>query len=406
MSAVASAGAESNLTLGYLLRQGLKGHPEDYRLCAHHAKVFGALMACGTGALGAHFYQCLKCAGLHPVANKCRDRHCPSCQGAQSHQWLEKQQATLLPIPYFHVVFTLPHEFNPLIGQNQSKLYGLLFNVAASVLLEFGRNNLGVQLGITMVLHTWNQQLQSHYHIHCIVTGGGLTLDGKSWKSSSQKFLFPIDAVEEVFRKRFCAGVQKLYYAGELEFHGKLQALGEERNFQRLIAKANVPRRWHLYFKRPFSGPSSVLAYLSRYTHRFGITNKRLLDFDPDKQMVTFQYLDRTKDPWAKARRQLSLREFIQRLQLHILPNRFFKIRHYGFLSNGQRKAKVTQARELLAESPEALELKESNDQASTASEDYEPSLACPFCGAKELLLVAVIRTPVNLPAPAIWDSS
>jgi hypothetical protein len=164
MSAVDSAGAESKLKLGYLLAQGLKGHPEDYRLCAHHAKVFGALMACGTGALGAHFYQCNQCGRIHPVANDCRNRHCPSCQGALSYRWLEKQEATLLPIPYFHVVFTLSHALNPLIQQNQGLLYGLLFKVAASVLLEFGRKNLGVQLGITMVLHTWNQRLLPNPH--------------------------------------------------------------------------------------------------------------------------------------------------------------------------------------------------------------------------------------------------
>jgi len=405
MSAVESAGAESKLTLGYLLRQGLKRHPGDYRLCAHHSKVFGALMACGTGALGAHFYQCNQCGRTHPIANACRDRHCPSCQAAQSHQWLEKQQATLLPIPYFHVVFTLPHEFNALIRQNQSKLYGLLFKVAASVLLEFGRNNLGVQLGITMVLHSWNQQLMHHVHTHCIVSGGGLTLDGKGWKSSSQNYLFPKKAVRKVFRARFCERLQELYYAGELEFHGQLKALAEEKAFQGLIAKANT-HPWHLHFKAPFSGPGAVLNYLSRYTHRFGITNKRLLDFDPVKQKVTFQYLDRTKEPWTKATMRLDLKEFIARLQAHILPNRFFKIRHYGFLSNRYRKVKVALARELLAQSPEALELEESNDQTSKAYQDYEPSLMCPFCGAKELVLVGVVRTPVDLSAPMIWDSS
>lgn len=403
MSAVDSAGAESKLTLAYLLAQGLKRQPADYRLCAHHAKVFGTLMACGTGALGAHYYQCNQCRRTHPVANVCRDRHCPSCQSAQSHQWLEKQQATLLPIPYFHVVFTLPHEFNPLIGQNQSTLYTLLFHVAASVLLEFGRNNLGVQLGVTMVLHTWNQRLQPHYHLHCIVTGGGLTLDGKGWKSSSQKYLFPKKAVREVFQARFCERLQELFYAGELEFHGKLEALAQEKVFQELIAKANT-HHWHLHFKAPFAGPCGVLNYLSRYTHRFGITNRRLVDFNPVKQTVTFEYLDRTKEPWTKAKMTLDLKEFITRLQAHILPNRFHKIRHCGFLSNRYRKIKVAQASELLEKSPEALE--QTDVPSTSVNTEYEPSLACPYCGAKELTLVGVVNTPVDLCAPAILDSS
>lgn len=259
----ASAADGARLTLADVLRSGLANHAKSHRLPIHHWKVLRAILSCRTPVLGGHLYQCRHCRKEHFVPHSCRNRHCPTCQGATGAEWMEKQVQLLLPIPYFHLVFTLPHELNPLIQQNRATLYNLLFDSASATLLEFGRHNLKAQIGITAVLHTWSQTLLDHYHLHCIVTGGGLAGDGQGWKKTAQHWLFPVQALSKVFRGKFCDGLNKLFQRGGLEFHGNLEPLADEKPFRRRLLKA-CREKWVVYAKRPFAGPDAVLAYLSR----------------------------------------------------------------------------------------------------------------------------------------------
>src|SRR5262245_3344729 len=222
--------------LAEVLRAGIDSWPPS--VPTHHWSILRALLVCRTPALGGHRYLCQKCGQTHFVPHSCRNRHCPLCQGAAARDWLAKQEAALLPVPYFHLVFTLPHELNPLIQQNRRALYTLLFWAATQTLLEFGENRFKVQLGITAVLHTWSQTLLDHCHLHCIVTGGGLSVDGSKWVSTPPHYLFAVRALSAVFRGKFCVGLQLLYADGRLQFHGKLRALNQPGAYQRLLHQA------------------------------------------------------------------------------------------------------------------------------------------------------------------------
>src|SRR5436190_4675063 len=226
------------LTLTEVLRAGLPAYARTHRLPAHHWKVINVITACRTGVLGGLEYQCAYCHRAHVVPHSCGNRHCPTCQWSNSQTWLEAQAQIVLPIPYFHVVFTLPHELNALIQQNQQVLYDLLFASVSQTLLSFGRNNLKAQLGLTAVLHTWGQTLTDHYHLHCIVTGGGVSLDGQRWNKSQSKYLFNATALSRVFRGKFCAGLQELYAQSRLQFHGQLRPLSQTAQFQALVRQA------------------------------------------------------------------------------------------------------------------------------------------------------------------------
>jgi hypothetical protein len=329
---------------------------------------------------------------MHFVPHSCRNRHCPLCQGAAARRWLNKQEQALLPVPYFHLVFTLPHVLNPLVQQNQRVLYSLLFQAATATLLEFGQNRFSAQLGITAVLHTWSQTLLDHYHLHCIVTGGGLSVDDSKWVSSSGRYLFAVKALSEVFRGKFCAGLEQLYGQGQLEFHGKLAPIATPTAYHGLLRQA-ASQKWVVYSKRPFAGPRQVLAYLSRYTHRVALSPKRLVALDPKSQTVTFTWKDYADGSKRKTMR-LELREFVRRFCLHLLPERFVKIRHFGFLSNRQRQSRVAQARALLRQAPTLV--------ASVAA---EPQRVCPHCGSNRLVLVEVIPRVFGMP-PRVLDSS
>lgn len=301
-------------TLGRLLRQVLD--QGLLKLCAAHRKILGALAACRTPALGGHCYRCEKCGGEHFVPHSCRNRHCPQCQGTQALQWLEGQEAVLLPVPYFHLVFTLPHGLNPLIRQNRRALLNLLFEVVSQTLLEFGRNDLKAQIGLTAVLHTWGQTLVDHYHLHCIVTGGGWALEGSGWIRSSDSYLFPVRALSKVFGGKFRDGLRRLYDQGSLEFRGELEALAAQEAFAGLEQELQSPQ-WVVYAKRPFAGPQQVLRYLSRYTHRVAISNSRLLGWD--QQSVRFSYKDYA-DGHQRKIMSLTIEEFVRRFCLHLLP--------------------------------------------------------------------------------------
>lgn len=382
------------LRLADVVRAGLPAYARAHRLPPHHWKILNALQVCRTPLLGGHQYQCAHCHCAHFAPHACGNRHCPTCQGINSQHWLAAQAALLLPIPYFHVVFTLPHLLNPLIQQNQAALYTLLFAAAADTLLTFGRNNLGAQLGVTAVLHTWSQTLLDHYHLHCIVTGGGPALDGRRWVPSRPDYLFHVGALSTVFRAKFSEGLQRLYADGDLQFQGQLQPLSVERHFQALMRDATA-KGWVVYSKRPFAGPQQVLAYLSRYTHRVGISNRRLLQLDRTTGTVSFDYKDYAQGARHKSM-PLGLSEFLRRLRLHILPPRFVKIRHYGLLANRQRQQRLARARVLLSAEP-----------APVQPQPQPRSLpVCPHCGWAALFLVRVVPPLRFAPAPALTDSS
>lgn len=386
------AALQSSFTVGEVLRLGLPTYARARRLPAHHWKALNAMQVCRTARLGAHQYACARCGCAHVVAHGCGNRHCPSCQGSNSQRWLRAQQSVLLPITYFHEVFTLPHQLNPLIQQNEAALYNLLFDTVAETLLTFGRNNLGAQLGVTSVLHTWSQTLMGHYHLHCIVTGGGPALDGSQWIRSHSNYLFPVRALSKVFRAKFCEGLQALYAAGKLQFQGQLKALAAEGKFQQLVREA-TRKPWVVYSKRPFAGPEQVLAYLSRYTHRVGISNRRLLGLDRQSGAVTFDYKDYAHGARHKSM-TLPVEEFIRRLRLHLLPVRFVKIRHYGLLANRGRQERLRRARVLLGVS-----------EASVPPTPVRALPKCPHCGWAALVLVRVVP-PLRRPPPMVSDTS
>jgi hypothetical protein len=376
--------------LAAVLRAGLDGSPPS--LPTQHWRILRALLACRTPALGGHRYRCEECGQTHFVPHSCRNRHCPLCQGQAAREWLDQQQRALLPVPYFHVVFTLPHVLNPLIRQNQRALYTLLFQVASQTLLQFGQNRFGVDLGVTAVLHTWSQTLLDHYHLHCIVTGGGLSSDNSRWVSAPAHYLFPVGALSLVYRGKFLSALEKLYAGGKLQLEGQLAGLAAPEQFADLLRQA-ARQKWVVYAKQPFAGPLQVLTYLSRYTHRVAISPRRLLALDSEHQRVTFAWRDYADNGKAKTM-TLPVREFLRRFCLHLLPERMVKIRHYGFLGNAQRHQRVPLARELLAKAGQA--------SPSLPPAPPPPPPVCPFCGSQKLQFIEIVE-PVR---PAIVNSS
>jgi hypothetical protein len=399
MTGCSGTGQAKSITLGEVVRAALPDFSKTHRLPVHHWKVLRAIAACHTSALGGHQYQCAHCGKEHFVPHSCGNRHCPSCQKLNGAQWLEHQVENLLPIPYFHGVFTLPHELNPLIQYNQERLYALLFSSATATLMQFGRNNLKATLGITAVLHTWGQNLGAHYHLHCVVTGGGLSLDGQSWVSLDPKWLFSVRALSEVFRAKFRDGLQQLFDEGQLQFPSSEPRLAQPVAFARWLGRV-CEHKWAVYTKRPFAGPQAVLAYLCRYTHRVAITNSRLEVLDLKNGTVTFRYKDYAHGSQLRSM-TLSLQEFLRRFCLHILPPRFVKIRHYGLLANRDRPARIDQARALLAQVPVGSE--EPKESSLAIRHIEPPPLVCPHCGQRALVLIGIIDRPK---APTICDSS
>jgi len=381
-------------TLGQVFR-GVLASPQatTLRLSPQQWKTLRALAACRTSALGGQLFRCTACQREHFVAHSCRNRHCPQCQGSLAVAWLEHQAATLLPIPYFHMVFTVPHTFNGLIRQNRTTLLNLLFAAASQTLLTFGRERFGAQLGVTAVLHTWSQTLVDHYHLHCIVTGGGLALAGGGWAHSPAHYLFPVRALSVVYRAKFLAGLNDLHQAQKLEFHGQLAPLANPKDFSALLQTA-AAQSWVVYAKRPFAGPRQVLAYLSRYTHRVAISNRRLLQ--ADAQSVAFAYKDYADGAKPKIM-TLERMEFVRRFCLHILPARFVKIRHYGLLGNRQRQQRLARVRELLgAPSAPADDAPPPTPAVTVAP----PAACCPCC--QQPALVRLREVPRARPPPKL----
>ena len=384
--------APPRLTVAEVLRAALPDYAATHRLPAHHWKILNALLACRTARLGGHVYRCLDCGEEHFVPHSCRNRHCPACQRALAEDWLNQQEAQLLPVPYFHVVFTLPHVLNPLIQQNQRVLYNLLFQAASQTLLEFGEERFHAQVGVTAVLHTWSQTLGDHYHVHCLVTGGGWDQEHGRWQSSGRRYLFPVQALSVVFRGKYLDGLQRLFAHGDLEFHGQLEALAAPADFAQLLG-ACQSRAWVVYSKRPFAGPEEVVRYLSRYTHRVALGASRLRDLDEEARTVTFAYKDYADGAQTKTM-TLSLDEFTRRFLLHLLPARFVKIRHYGLLGNRGRAARLAAVRATFGAATPAPP-----DPAgpAIAPEPAAPESGgswgrCPHCGSPRRELVRVVQ--------------
>jgi hypothetical protein len=364
-------------------------------------KVMSAIESCRTAALGGHVARCEKCAHTHIAYNSCRNRHCPKCQGAAAKEWLANREAELLPVPYYHVVFTLPAAIADIAYQNKAVIYGLLFKAAAETLITIAaeRKHLGARIGLTAVLHSWGSALTHHPHVHIIVPGGGISLDGQRWISCRPGFFLPVRVLSRLFRRLFLEKLVAAHDAGRLQFFRDHAQLAERQAFTAYLAPLRKAE-WVVYSKRPFGGPEAVLAYLSRYTHRVAIANSRLIALDDAG--VTFRW----KDYRAKGRERakvmtLAIDEFIRRFLIHVLPGGFHRIRHYGLFANGGRAENIARARHLLnvPATPSA--------PADADSGDNEPqtlSHPCPCCGGRMIIIETFERgcTPRYRPTASI----
>ena len=404
--AVAAAGepsgrARPRFELADVVRAYGAEYLRTHATSAAQRQVLRAIASCRTAALGGHLEQCADCSSRRIAYHSCRNRHCPKCQGQERAQWMAAEQAMRLPVPYFHVVFTLPHALNPLLRVNRARLYGLLFRLAARTLRTFARDprHLGAEPAVTMVLHTWGRTLEEHYHVHCVVSGGGLSFDGRSWvplPTGKQKrrrpFLFHVTALSRVFRGTFIAALQRARRRGALRYLGQSAALAEPGPWETLIAQL-WKEDWVVYCKPPFGGPAPVLKYLSRYTHRVAIANQRLLSVA--NGVVRFAYRDSADHDQPKEM-ALPAPEFLRRFLLHVVPKGFMRIRHYGITANCQRTTQLERCREILAP-PAAPPVAES---ATVAAADVDAAIRCPACGG----LMRVIE--ILAPTPAGYDTS
>ena len=376
-------------------------------------KVMSAIERCRTAALGGHVVRCEECDHIHIAYNSCRNRHCPKCQGAAAKEWLADREAELLPVPYYHVVFTLPAPVADIAYQNKAEIYAILFKAAAETLLTIAADprHLGARIGLTAVLHTWGSALTHHPHVHCIVPGGGLSpacpgqrSGGARWVSCRPGFFLPVRVLSRLFRRLFLEQLAAAHAAAHLHFFGDHAPLVDPDAFATYLAPLRKIE-WVVYAKRPFAGPEAVLAYLSRYTHRVAIANSRLIAFDDNG--VTFRW----KDYRAKGRERqkvmtLASDEFIRRFLIHVLPSGFHRIRHYGLFANGGRAENFARVRELLGvPAPHH----EPDDADASADEPSTSLLPCPCCGGRMIIIETFERgsTPrTRPPSPIRIDTS
>jgi hypothetical protein len=398
MSLAAPAGA-AGVRRGVELADVLGVHGAAYRrahpLSEQQAKVMAALEACRTARLGGHREHCDACGFERFAYNSCRNRHCPKCQSLAKAQWLQDRRAELLPVPYFHTVFTLPHELNGLVGANPRPLLNLLFHAAARTLLQFGHNHFGGKLGFTMILHTWDQTLRPHFHLHGLIPAGALAPDGRRWIPGDPRFLFAVRALSKVFRGKFLHGLRKLLNRG---------ALALPRGFDRAALLDSLRRKpWVVYAKSPFAGPTQVLDYLGRYTHRVAISNDRILGLHDGA--VTFAYRDRARGDVPRTM-TLPADQFIGRFLRHVLPRGFMRIRHFGFLANRVKAEALARCRALLGVEPP------SPSEPKTAAEwvlalTGTDLTRCPRCGHQPLIRTALQPLPhAGRHPPPVFDSS
>ena len=373
-------------------RQSQRAH-----LSLGQLKVMSAIEQCRTAALGGHVLRCPACEQIEISYNSCRNRHCPKCQAKAAQRWLEARQADLLPVEYYHVVFTLPAPISAIAYTNKAVIYRLLFEVAAETLRTIAADprHLDAQIGVTLVLHTWGSALTHHPHVHGIVPGGGLSPDGERWVACKPGFFLPVRVLSRLFRRRFLEELDHAQHTGHLQFFGEFAPLRDATAFADWLAPLRTCE-WVVYAKRPFAGPAAVLAYLSRYTHRVAISNQRLVALDA--RGVTFRWKDyRAKGRTRYKTMTLSTNEFMRRFLLHVLPSGFHRIRHYGLIANGGRTENLAKVRDLLHVVPANAE-SPAND---VPVRDSAPTFVCGACGAAMVIIEVVARgQPIRAPPP------
>ncbi len=381
-----------------------------YRLSKEQYRVLNALAQCRTAALGGHLKRCDRCQHEVPVYNSCRNRHCPKCQGAARAAWLEARERELLDVEYFHVVFTVPNELAGLALQNRRVVYGMLFRAASETLLTLGRDpkHLGAELGFVALLHTWGQNLHVHPHLHCIVPGGGLSLDGKRWVRCRQGFFVPVQVLSRLFRGKFLALLQRAFDYQQLGFHGNLRELQHPKAWEAYLETLRN-KDWVVNAEPPFGGPQQVFRYLARYTHRVAISNQRLISFNDGK--VTFRWKDYAQGSCHRVM-TLDAFEFLRRFLLHVLPRGFMHIRYYGFLANRNRHQKLQRIRALSSIDAASIQNQPTapsaaNPTSDTRDDALDQLSLCPQCKSGRLLVVGIIHNhPDRARSSWSFDSS
>ena len=376
---------------GAAWREAHAGH-----LSLGQLKVMSAIEHCRRAELGGHVLCCKNCAQLQIAYNSCRNRHCPKCQGTAARRWLEARQQDLLPVEYYHVVFTLPAPISDIAYQNKTVIYNILFRAAAETLRVIAKDpkHLGARIAATLVLHTWGSALTHHPHVHGIVPGGGFSADGQRWIACKPGFFLHVRVLSRLFRRLFLDQLNTAHQSGDLRFFGDHSDLTESQAFANWL-KPLRKQKWYVYAKRPFAGPEAVLAYLSRYTHRVAIANSRLISFDG--KGVTFKWKDyREKGRTRRKTMTLDVDEFIRRFLIHVLPRGFHRIRHYGWLANATRVEKLDQARKLLQVKP----ITSSDDEAVEQEAPGSPWI-CPNCAAPMIIIETFERGHLPRAPPA-----
>jgi len=376
-----SGATNARLELADILRQFGPHYAQTHSVSPFEQRIIDDLIACRTARLGGHLEHCAQCGFERQAYNSCRNRHCPKCQTVTKMRWVEARRAELLPTPYFHTVLTLPHALNPLVLTNKRLLLGLLFRSASETLLDLGRRRLGGQLGATMVLHTWDQLLKPHFHLHALVPGGALADGRPAWKATPATFLFPVKALSTVFRAKYLDGLQGLYAEQALCFAGATLELEAPNTFNRFVKRLRQ-KKWVVYAKPPFGGPEQTLSYLGRYTHRVAISNSRLLDLQGEQ--IRFTFRNRQQGDRGEVA-QLEAYTLIQRFLLHVLPSGFMRIRHYGLLANRCKAHALPRCRQALGQvEPPPTPERQSVAQAMQRWTGIDIT-RCPACGHQPL---------------------
>lgn len=389
------AARRGGVELADIFRAYGESYRRNHRLPVSHLKIIEAVERCRTKALGGHLEQCDRCGYERPAYNSCRNRHCPKCQSLAKVKWVEKQKSELLPTGYFHLVFTLPHELNSLILVNKEALIHILFHSVWQTLAQFAKTRLGGSLGITAVLHTWDQTLLDHFHLHCLVPAGALSFDRTRWVPARQDFLFPVKALSQVFRAKFLDALKNRFDYNNLLFVGQIASLADPQRFGALLDGLRK-KPWVVYAKKPFGSPEHVLDYLGRYTHRVALSNDRIVSSHNGK--ITFAYRDR-KNQDRKKLMTLDAEEFIRRFLLHVIPKGFMRVRHYGFLANHCKNA-LSKCRQLMGLLPTLTPPPQrSTDEWMLALTSIDIH-RCPLCLKGTLVWIS------QLAASPRWDSS
>lgn len=373
-----------------IFREYGDAYRHNHLLPPAHLKVMHEIEVCRTAYLGGHIEKCDSCGEERNAYNSCRNRHCPKCQAMTKERWLQARKAELLPVTYFHNVFTLPHELNPIALCNKERIFDILFKAVCESLLQFGRNpknGLGGKLGLITLLHTWDQKLNTHIHLHCVIPGGALSFDGGRWLTAKDDYLFSIKALSKLFQGKFIHYLEKAFAEGKLIFPGNTEPFATQNGFSYLKNQL-WKKDWVVFSKPPFAGPEQVLDYLGRYTHRVAISNHRIVNVEEGK--VTFKYRDR-KDNDTLKEMTLEADEFIRRFLLHVLPGGFMHIRHFGFLANRSKREDLSKCRQLLGLSPELPKPNKKTNQELMFELTGIDLTKCPYCKKGTMEVIAEI---------------